>query len=140
MAADAAARAQHRTREATDDATGMLHQVADKGKRPALIGGAALAAIAGGVALARNGKRGKGLSLPSLGKKRRGLQLPHVAKPHVSMPHLPHRSNGETTEALRATAKALGATAVEIGKIGFKAGELASEVRRAREQVARKDD
>jgi len=138
--ADTAARAQQRTREAAAGATGTLHQVADKAKAPALVGGAALAAIAGGVALARNGRRSKGSSLPLIGKKRRGLHLPHIELPHVSMPQLPDRSDGDTAGALRATAKALGAAAVEVGKAGYRAGELASEVRRVREQAARTGD
>src|SRR5690348_11506385 len=81
--------AARRVREAGDGATETLHQVADKSKGPALVGGAALAAIAGGVALARNNRRGsKGISLPSIGKRRRGLHMPHIELPHVSMPHL----------------------------------------------------
>ena len=142
--ADATAGAQERTRAAAEGATGTLHQVVDKAKGPALAGGAAVAAIAGGVALARNGRGSKGFSLPGVGRrKRRGIHMPHVSMPHPSMPHLPHlphRSDGETTEALRATAKALGAAAVEVGKAGYRAGELASEVRRVREQAARKSD
>jgi hypothetical protein len=138
--ADAAARAQEGTSNAAEGATGTLHQVADKAKGPALAGGAALAAIAGGVALARNGRRSKGFSLPSMGKKRHGIHMPHVELPHVSLPHLPQRSDGDTADALRATAKALGAAAVEVGKAGYRAGELASEVRRIREQAARNGD
>jgi len=138
--ADAAARAQQRPRDAAEGATGTLHQVVDKAKGPALAGGAALAAVAGGVVLARNGRRSKGFSLPGIGRKRRGIHMPHVSVPHVSMPHLPHRSDGDTTEALRATAKALGVAAAEVGKAGYRAGELASEVRRVREQAARTGD
>jgi hypothetical protein len=134
--------------DAAESGTGTLTQVVDKVKGPALAGGAALAAVAGGVVLAtRSGGKRKGVSLPSIGKKRRGIQMPqvsmpHVPKPHVSKPHLPNRSrsNGETTEALRATAKALGSAAVEIGKVGYKAGELVTEVRRVREQATRKSD
>lgn len=140
--ADAARRARDTAQQGAngvaEGATGTLQQVTDKVKGPALAGGAAaLAAIAaGGVALARNGKRGKGRSLPSIGRKRSGIHMPQV-----SMPHLPHRSHdGETTDALRAAAKALGTAAVEVGKAGYKASELATEVRRAREQVARGDD
>jgi hypothetical protein len=142
--ADAAARApprrqQQRTEDTAEGATGTVHQIVDKAK-PVLAGGAALAAVAGGVALARNGRGSKSFSLPSVGRKRRGAQLPHVNLPHVSLPHLPHRSDGERTDGLRATAKALGTVAVEVGKAGYRAGELASEVRRVREQVAHKDD
>lgn len=123
-----------------EETTGTLHQVVDKAKGPALAGGAALAALAGGVVLVRNGRGSKGLSLPSVGRKRHGVHMPHVSMPHVPKPQLPHRSNGETGDALRATAKALTATAVEVGKAGYRAGELAAEVRRVREQAARKND
>lgn len=142
---DAAARARAAAGDVTQEATGTLQQVAERAKGPALAGGAALAAVAGAVALARSGRSSHGLSLPTVRRKRRSkgiphVSMPHLSAPHVSMPHLPHRSNGETTEALRATAKALGAAAVEVGKAGYRAGELASEVRRVREQAARRDD
>jgi hypothetical protein len=133
--ADAGAAAQERATNGAAEAGGRLHRVAGKAKRPALAGGAALAAIAGGVALAKNGRRSKGFALPSLKRKRSGLHLPHV-----SMPHLPHRSDEQTTDVLRATAKALGSAAVEIGKTGYRVGELAADVRRVREQAAHRDD
>jgi hypothetical protein len=77
-----------------------------KAKTPMIAGGAALAGLAGGAALARNGSRGSGLSLP---------------KPSFG---------GGTS-----VAKALGTAAKEIGKAGYKAGELANEVRKVREEM-----
>jgi len=123
-----------------EGATETLQQATGTAKGPALAGAAALAAIAGGVLLARRGRRGKRRSLPSIGKQRRSIHMPGVALPHVAKPHLPHWSDGETTEVLRATAKALGAAAVEFSKAGYRAGELAAEVRRLREQAARNGD
>jgi hypothetical protein len=119
-----------------------LQQVAQKAKSPAIAGGAAAAAaaaIAGGVAIARNGaKKGKGPSLPGLGRRARGrISMPHISAPHISRPHLPKPANGETKDALRAAAKALGGVAVEVGKTGYRVGELATEVRRVREQASR---
>jgi hypothetical protein len=77
---------------------------------PLIAGGAALAGLAGGAALARNGSKKSRLSLPrpSLG----GTQT---------------------------VAKALGSAAKELGKAGFKAGELAAEVRKVREQMSDSD-
>jgi hypothetical protein len=77
-----------------------------KAKTPMIAGGAALAGLAGGAALARNGSRGSGLSLPK-----------------------PSFGGGA------GVAKALGTAAKEIGKAGYKAGELANEVRKVREEM-----
>jgi hypothetical protein len=120
----------------TAEGAGTLHQIVDKAKVPALAGGAAVAAVVGGVVLARNGRARKS-SIPLIGKKRGGVSLPHVSMPHVSMPHLPKPSDGDTKDALKATAKALGGAAVEVGKAGYRMGELASEVRRVREQASK---
>jgi hypothetical protein len=78
--------------------------------RTALAGGAAVAAVVGGVAIARGGSR-----------KRKRPALPSMG-------------------ALRATAKALGGAAVEIGKVSYRVGELTSEIRRVREQASQKGD
>jgi hypothetical protein len=137
--ADAGAGTEERTTDVAQGTAGTLHQVIDKAKGPAL-GGAALAAIAGGVALARHSRRSSGLSLPGMGRKHRGIHMPNVSMPHLSLPHLPQRSGGDTTKTLGATTKALGAAAVEVGKAGYRVGELAAEVRRMREQAARKGD
>jgi hypothetical protein len=85
---------------------------------PALVGGAAaLAGLAGAVALALNG-RGKGQSFSDAVKKRR---------------------RKATRKALGVTTKALGKTAVEVGKAGYRVGELTAEVRRVREQASQKN-
>lgn len=103
---------------------------------PALAGGAAIAAVAGGIAIARNARngsrKGKGVSLPFVGGKRRRIAMPRVSLPHLSKP------DDDSKGALRATAKAFGGTAVEIGKAGYRVGELTSEIRRVREQAAHK--
>ena len=85
---------------------------------PALVGGAAaLAGLAGAVALAINGS-GRNRSLPDVIKKRR---------------------RKATRKALGATTKAFGKTAVEVGKAGYRVGELTAEVRRVREQASQKN-
>jgi hypothetical protein len=91
--------------------------VSEKG--PALVGGAAaLAGLAGAVALAINGRTGKSRSLSDAVKKRR---------------------RKTTRKALGATTRALGKTAVEVGKAGYRVGELTAEVRRVREQASQKN-
>jgi hypothetical protein len=73
-----------------------------------MAGGAALAGLAGGLAL-RNGKgRDRGISIPR-------------PKLDVSLPK-PRRS----------TAKVLGGAAKEIAKGGYKVGQLTSEVQKVR--------
>ena len=105
----AASRAK-RAAQRTAPSGGTLAKVASKAKAPLIAGGAALAGLAGGAALAtRNGSRRKGLSLPKLG------------------------GNGSLT-------KALGTAAKEIGKAGYRAGELTSEVRKVREQMDNQSD
>ena len=71
-----------------------------------IAGGAAIAGLAGGAALARNSSRSRfsGLSLPHFGDR-------------------------------DSVSKALGSAAKELGKAGLKAGELATEVRKAREEM-----
>jgi len=75
-----------------------------------IAGGAALAGLAGGAALARNGSRSKGF---------------------MSKVSLPKPSFGDR----ESISKALGDAAKELGKAGLKAGELATEVRRTREEM-----
>jgi len=106
---------------------GGLGEVASKAKVPMIAGGVALAGLTG-VALSRNG-RGKS-ALPGIGKKRTPVAMPSISMPKVSRP---------TRKALGATAKAFGDVAVEVGKAGYRVGELASEVRRVREQAAHHD-
>jgi hypothetical protein len=109
--------------------TSTLSEIASKAKTPLLAGGAAVAGLAGGIALARNG-RSKGLSIPSVGGSR---SKSNISLPKVSMPKL--GKSDSTGKALGNTAKALGKTAVEIGKAGYRVGELTGEVRRVREQA-----
>lgn len=104
-------------RAAVEDQVSSAQEIASA-KGPALVGGAAaLAGLAGAIALAING-RGKRRSLPDAIKKRR---------------------RKATRKALGATTKALGKTTVAVGKAGYRAGELAAEVRRVREQASQKN-
>jgi len=89
-----------------------LTKVVSKAKGPMIAGGAALAGLAGGAALARNGSR-KGFM--------RGVSLPSLPKPSFG--------DGESVS------KALGSAAKGLGKAGLAAGELATEVRKAREEM-----
>lgn len=52
----------------------MIAKVTDKAKVPAIAAGAALAGVAGGVALGRNGKS-RGMNLPSLGSRESMLKV-----------------------------------------------------------------
>jgi hypothetical protein len=90
-------------------------------------GGVALAGLAaGGLALARNGKKSKGFPMPK-------VSAPSLPKPNLSKVR---GGNGKATrKALGKTAKALGDAAVEVGKAGYRVGELTNEVRRVREQA-----
>jgi hypothetical protein len=115
--------------EEGQEQTSTLSEIASKAKTPLLAGGAAVAGLAGGIALARNG-RSKGLPIPNVGGSRGKSNIP---LPKVSMPKL--GKSDSTGKALGATAKALGKTAVEIGKAGYRVGELTAEVRRVREQA-----
>jgi hypothetical protein len=118
-------------------AGGTLGRVASKVKGPAVAGGAALAGLAAGVAISRNGRSKRG-PIPNLGNRRKRISMPDVWMPNVSMPRMKLASGDSTRKALGATAKALGNTAVEVGKAGYKLGELTTEVRRVREQAAEK--
>jgi hypothetical protein len=77
-----------------------------------IAGGAALAGLAGGIALSRNGSRRKVLGMP-----------------------MPRVGGGSTRKALDGAATAFGEAAKEIGKAGYQVGQLTSEVRRVRERI-----
>jgi hypothetical protein len=87
-----------------------ISSIASKAKTPAMVGGAALAGLAGGIAVSRNGSHRKVLGVP-----------------------MPGRPN--TGKAMGKAATALGSAAKEIGKTGYQVGQLTSEVRRVRERV-----
>ena len=93
-----------------------VSSTASKVKTPVIAGGAALAGLAGGIAVARNGRRKKVLGVP----------VPRVGPP-----------NRATKKALDNAAKAFGGAASELGKTGSRVAELTSEVRRIRESVDR---
>jgi hypothetical protein len=129
-AANASTKARNVTEESQEQ-TSTLSEIASKAKTPLVAGGAAVAGVVGGIAVARNG-RSKGLSIPTIGGSRKKSRS-SISLPKVSMPKL---GKGDSTgKALGATAKALGNTAKEIGKAGYRVGELTSEVRRVREQA-----
>jgi hypothetical protein len=85
--------------------------IASKAKAPAMVGGAALAGLAGGIAVSRNGGKRKIL----------GVEMPKL--------------DGSATKAMGGAAKAFGAAAKEVGKAGYQVGQLTSEVRKVRERV-----
>src|SRR5512133_2347618 len=70
--------------EEGQEQTSTLSKIASKAKTPLLAGGAAVAGLAGGIALARNG-RSEGLSIPSVGGPR---GKSNISLPKVSMPKL----------------------------------------------------
>ena len=88
-------------------------QAISKAKTPLVAGGAALAGLAGGVAIARNGPRRKMLGVP----------VPQV------------RPSRGTKKAFDGAAKAFGGAATEFGKAGSRVAELTSEVQRIRERI-----
>jgi hypothetical protein len=88
---------------------------ASKAKGPALTGGAALAGLVGGMALAARGGRRKVLGIPVPGTRRPLVQI--------------------KTPRRKGVAKDVVGAARTMGKAGGQAAELASEVRRAREQL-----
>jgi hypothetical protein len=95
-------------------AGGALGGVAQKAKGPALAGGAALAGLAGGLVIAgRSGPR-RVLGVPVPGTRR------HLVK---------------VTAPRRARSKDLLKAAGQVGSAGRQVGELATEVRRVREQM-----
>jgi hypothetical protein len=127
-AANASSKAKNVTEDSQEQIS-TLSEIASKAKTPLVAGGAAVAGVVGGIALARNG-RSKGLSIPTIGGSRK------KSRSSISVPKISKLGKGDSTgKALGATAKALGNTAKEIGKAGYRVGELTSEVRRVREQA-----
>jgi hypothetical protein len=97
----------------SNGAQGAGHAVgeaASKAKTPLLAGGAALAGLAGGVAIGARGMR-----------RRKVLGVP-----------VPRRS------AMKKSTKNLASAARDVGKFGQQVGELSSEVRRTREAMEKK--
>jgi hypothetical protein len=92
-----------------------IGEAASKAKGPALTGGAALAGLVGGVALAARGGRRKVLGVPIPGTRRPLVQIKAPRRNHVA----------------KDVVKAAG----NMGKAGGQMAELASEVRQAREQL-----
>ena len=91
-------------------------KVPDKAKMPLVAGGAALAGLAGGVALAARNRSGSSV----------------LRKPLPGGFSMPRPRNGAST------VKALGSAAKEVAKAGYRVGELTAEVRKTREQIAGK--
>jgi len=89
--------------------------VAGKAKGPALAGGAALAGLVGGMAIAARGGRRRVLGVPVPGTRR---PLVKIKTP---------RRNGVTKDVVKA--------AGEMGNAGRQMAELAAEVRLARQQL-----
>jgi hypothetical protein len=85
-----------------------IAKAVSKAKVPLAAGGAAVAGLAGGIALTRDGRRRKVL----------GVSIPGT------------RRSGDT-------AKALGTVAKELAKTGQRVGQLTAEVRHVREEVNR---
>jgi hypothetical protein len=100
--------------EKAGDAIGS---VASKTKTPALAGGAALAGLAGGLAIAARGGRRKVLGMP----------VPGTRRPLVKVKAPRRTAKGVSKDLMKA--------AGDIGSAGRQAGELASEVRLVRQQL-----
>jgi hypothetical protein len=94
-----------------------IGEAASKAKGPALTGGAAIAGLVGGMAIAARGRRRKVLGIPIPGTRRPLVQ--------IKAP----RRKGVAKDVVKA--------AGTMGKAGGQAAELASEVRQAREQLER---
>jgi hypothetical protein len=88
----------------------QITSVASKAKTPAMVGGAALAGLAGGIAASRNSSGRKVLGVPMPGRQ-------------------------STSKAMGKAANAFGSAAKELGKTGYQVGQLTSEIRRVRERV-----
>jgi len=98
------------------DAGRSVGQAARKAKTPLLAGGAALAGVAGGIALgARQGGHSKTLS----------KAMPR--KPLVKVPRKP---------LVKVDSRDLAKAAKEVGEFGMHLGQLASELRRTREDAS----
>ena len=107
-----AAKSQAQKAKTATTPDGGLGGIAEKAKTPALAAGAALAGLAGGMAL-KNGK-GRSKGLPKLPTPAVNLSLP---KPR------------------RSTAKLVAGAAKQVAKGGYAVGQLTSEVRKVREAV-----
>jgi hypothetical protein len=94
-----------------------LGGAAQKAKGPALAGGAALVGLAGGLAIARGGRR-----------RVLGVPVPGSRRPLVKI------STPRSTRA-KVRGKDLMKAAGEVGSAGRRVGELAGEVRMVREQM-----
>jgi hypothetical protein len=94
-----------------------VRKVAEKAKAPALAGGAALAGLAGGIALSRT-------------KKRRGV-LSHVPKPELSKLRPSKLELPKPDSALKGVSRAAGTLAERSRRVG----EVASEVQKASEAI-----
>ena len=92
-----------------------IGDAASKAKGPALAGGAALAGMVGGMAIASRGGRRRVLGIPVPGTRR---PLVKIKSP---------RRNNVAKDVVKAAGK--------MGKAGGQMAELASEVRMAREQL-----
>jgi hypothetical protein len=92
-----------------------IGEAASKAKGPALTGGAALAGLVGGMAIAARGSRRKVLGVPIPGTRRPLVQ--------IKAP----RRKGVGKDVVKAAGK--------VGKAGGQMAELATEVRQAREQL-----
>jgi len=92
-----------------------IGEAASKAKGPALTGGAALAGLVGGMAIAARGGRRRVLGVPIPGTRRPLVQI-----------KAPRRNN---------VGKDVVKAAGKMGKAGGQMAELASEVRMAREQL-----
>jgi hypothetical protein len=92
-----------------------IGDAASKAKGPALAGGAALAGVVGGMAIAARGGRRRVMGIPVPGTRRPLVQIKAPRRKHLA----------------KDVVKAAGT----MGKAGGHAAELASEVRLAREQL-----
>jgi hypothetical protein len=97
------------------DAGSAIGTAASKAKRPAMAGGAALAGLVGGMAIAARGGRRRVLGVP----------VPGTRRPLVKIKS-PRRNN---------VAKDVVKAAGEMGTAGRQMAELATEVRLARQQL-----
>jgi hypothetical protein len=96
--------------------------VAEKAKAPALAGGAALAGLAGGFALARNNNKKRG----ALGRiPRPSVKAPNMKLPKLSMPDV------KPDSALKSISKAAG----DVAERSHRVGNVASEVQKASDAI-----
>lgn len=101
--------------EGAQNAGQAIGTAATKAKRPAMAGGAALAGLVGGMAIASRGTRRKVLGVP----------VPGTRRPLVKI-KTPRRNS---------VAKDVAKAAGQVGSAGRQMAELATEVRLARQQL-----